>query len=215
MLLGVGAVAVATLRPGWGHGRWLSTALLGVLLLKVPILGRVLSSEALLAIACVTPALLFLPHQPVDRLRLLGVLALVAFYCHGALQPGAAGFSPGSMNWVPLRGHIGSVHGVANLLETIWVFVALAFLSAPRRPRGRWPLLLQGLAILAAVFALEWYQQFLPGRYADISDVLVAFAAWWLAMRWGLRGAYAYCPVPPGRWGAWRFGVQDRTGTPR
>lgn len=196
MLLGVGAVGVAALRPGWGRGGWLATALLGVLLLKVPILGRVLSSEALLAAACVTPVLLLLQRQPVDRLRLVGVLALVAFYSHGALQPGAADFSSRSMNWVPLCGHIGSVHGVANLLETIWVFVALAFLSAPRRPRGRWPLLLQGLAILAAVFALEWYQRFLPGRYADVTDVLVALAAWWMAMRWVIRGQNTDYPRP-------------------
>jgi VanZ family protein len=36
------------------------------------------------------------------------------------------------------------------------------------------------------VFALEWNQQFVPGRYGDITPVLLIGATWaltWIAMR--------------------------------
>ncbi|QIB64736.1 VanZ family protein [Kineobactrum salinum] len=200
MLLGVGAVALATLRPARGRAGWLALAMLGVLLIKVPLLGRVLSSEALLAAICMLPLLLLLQRFPPARLRLLGLLALAAFYSHGVLQPALADTSLRSMNWVLLRGHIHSVHGLANLLETIWVFVALAFVLSPRRPRGRSFWLLQGLGLLIVVFALEWYQQYVPGRHADITDVLVALAAWAMASRWRWGdSATTTAPAAPAR----------------
>jgi hypothetical protein len=37
-----------------------------------------------------------------------------------------------------------------------------------------------GLAIAALTFALEWMQQSIPGRFADITDVLLAAAGWTL-----------------------------------
>jgi len=32
--------------------------------------------------------------------------------------------------------------------------------------------------VTAAVFALEWRQQWLPGRYGDITQVLLCLAGW-------------------------------------
>jgi hypothetical protein len=45
-----------------------------------------------------------------------------------------------------------------------------------------------GGALLLIVFALEWLQQQVPGRYADITTVILAAIGWtapWLWVRFG------------------------------
>ncbi|MEQ9463443.1 MAG: VanZ family protein [Haliea sp.] len=184
MLVAVGSLALAILAPARRRVRWLLCLTLAVLAGKVLVMGRVLSTEALLALAAAAPALWLLRRAPVSLLRLTVLLALMAFHVHDALLPAAQDTALRGMNWIPLRGHMNSVNGVVNLLATTWVFVALAWALYPWT-RDRYGRALLAGAVAAAAFGLEWWQQYIPGRHPDLTDVLVAAAAWWLASAWG------------------------------
>src|SRR5690606_18296110 len=64
MLTAVGALALAILDPGRRRVRWLLVIALAVLSTKVLIMSRVLSAEALLALACLGPGLYLLRSAP-------------------------------------------------------------------------------------------------------------------------------------------------------
>ena len=189
MLLAVGAIALAVLIPGRRRVGWLVATVLAVLVVKVLVMGRVLSLEALLALACVSPVLWLLRRAPGGLLRLLALLALPALHVHDTLLPAVHDTTLRAMNWIPLRGHMNSVNGVVNLLATAWVFLALAWVLYPWT-RNRAARLLLAAAIAAATFGLEWWQQFIPGRHPDVTDVLVAVGAWWLASAWAWQSPH-------------------------
>lgn len=155
-----------------------------VLLMKGMMVGRQLSLEAAAGYALamlVVPVFLFLPRQAlasasfvaistgfvIDELRLAPEAAQI-------LHP---------FNWVPFRDHMAKLMGFAGILEGVWPFVTLAVLCQMAKPRRRQMVFLAGGLIAAgAVFALEWHQQFLPGRYPDITSVVVVLVGW--AMPW-------------------------------
>lgn len=70
--------------------------------------------------------------------------------------------------------------GFSEMLSLFWPFVALGCLGAfaTRPNRRRLMAFIGGLLVLALMFALEWQQQTIPGRHADITDILLALAGW-------------------------------------
>ena len=181
MFFGTGAIALAVVRPGRVHTRWIASSLLLVLAGKVVMIDRVLATEALLAGCCTVACLALLQRLRLSGLRLLAFIALATFYTHYTLLPSPSDTTLRTINWVPFRGHINSEYGIFNLLDLAWVFTGLAFaLSGPGR-QSRRIRALQGTLLLTWVALLEWYQQFIPGRYPDITDVVVAMGIWWLA----------------------------------
>jgi hypothetical protein len=154
---------------------------LAVLLLKVPVVGRQLTLEALVGWLGAMTVLFVVPLRGAAS-RTIGVgVALLAAYALAQFKPGD---SPTTylINWIPFKGQVGTLAGMSDILETLWPFMALAlgirWLTPWNWRRTTW--LGGGLAIAALTFALEWMQQSIPGRFADITDVLLAAAGWTL-----------------------------------
>lgn len=100
----------------------------------------------------------------------LVALALVIYLIADGLMPYASGPTR-AMNWVPLRGFIRSniEFSMKALMFKSFTYGALAWLLGRMGLRGRYAL---GVGA-AIVFAIEWGQQFVPGRFPDITDVLI------------------------------------------
>lgn len=183
MLFTVGTLLLSVLAPVQRRLSAVCGLLALVLAGKILVLGRVLSAEALLAFVCLIPIFWLLRTASTGLLRGLLLLSLTAFLIEDALLPAEGNSALRTINWIPFRGHINSVHGVVNLLETLWVFIALAWVTYPWS-RNRNLRTVLACLIAAVTLGLEWWQQFVPGRYPDITDALVATGGWWLATVW-------------------------------
>lgn len=90
------------------------------------------------------------------------------------------------MNWIPFRGQMNSFTGILDILASIKPFLALGCVaSLVIRSYLRPQIMMSGsLIIFALAFALEWAQQSIPGRHADITDALLALGGWLLPWFW-------------------------------
>ncbi len=180
-LTGLGVLALRVIRPE--HPRLL--LYLGfvtlILLLKVPVVGRQLSLEALTGLALTALFLPLLNRLSNTRTLLAGITLLAGGYLATALTPVAdAGALYYPFNWIPLKGHMPGIMGLANILASLWPYAAAATLSRLMLPPSRqWHAALGGgLLVLLLTFGVEWLQQSLPGRYPDFTDVLLALVGW-------------------------------------
>jgi VanZ family protein len=153
-----------------------------VLLLKIPVVGRQLSLEALLGLV---PGVIFtaLIYDKPRRARLaVAVLAILGIVLATGLHvpADAAAASPAVFNWIPFRSHMSNnIIGVIDILGDLWPFVTLSYVARLSAGKRKPMLILGGAAtIFPLAFALEWYQQYLPGRSPDITDALIATMAW-------------------------------------
>lgn len=153
-----------------------------VLLLKIPVIGRQLSLEAVSGLA-IGLLLTFILYDRSLRTRLLiAAFALTGMVIASSLYVPAnavAGY-PTAFNWIPFRSHLSNnITGLIDILGSLWPFVALGYLAWMTNFRPRSLLVAAGsLVIFSLVFALEWYQQYQPGRSPDITDAVIATLAW-------------------------------------
>ncbi len=152
-----------------------------VLLIKIPVVGRQLSAEAVAALALTGISLLLLVSLSPRHVRLLAAALLIATMIFDALTPGIGAAATG-FNWVPFRGHLkNDLVGIMDILGGAWPVAALATLALlPPRLSGIF-IAVGGLLLTLGVFALEWLQRNMPGRSADITDVLIAAVVWFAA----------------------------------
>lgn len=155
---------------------------LAVLLAKVPVVGRQLTLEALAGWSGAMLVLIALPRHAPPPLRLaMAGAALLTAYALAQFETGQSS-SMHALNWIPFQGQVGTLVGMSDILETLWPFMAvglgLRWLTPWRWRRG--VMLAGGMAIGLLAFALEWLQQSIPGRFADITDVLLAWLGWTL-----------------------------------
>ena len=140
---------------------------------------RQLSVEAVGGGAIAMVALLLWRGKTFAPAALAGMLAIAIGFTVAELAPGS-GALQAQFNWIPLVGQMHSLSGLESILEVFWPFFTLAFfargVSAPYRRQG--VSIMGGVAVAAVVFVLEWMQLDLPGRYGDISQVLLALAGW-------------------------------------
>ncbi len=152
-----------------------------VLLLKVPIVGRQLSAESLLGLitALATIAILRTTLR-ITKISLPGVAAVaigIAFFV-GALHSDGNGTTR-PINWIPFLGHMNNVMDLVNIIAAVWPFTALAyFASLYAPPKPKLLAISGGCFIFTMTLGLEWIQQYLPGRYPDITDALLATLGW-------------------------------------
>ena len=180
-----------------------------VLLYKVPAVGRQLTLEALTGWLGAALLLAVLPPRTPAARVLSAAAALLTAH---ALAQFEAGKDPATsvINWIPFRGQVGTVAGMLDILETLWPFMALGLL-ARWSTVWRWRRMVMwagGTAVVSLAFALEWMQQSIPGRFADITDVILAGFGWllpWVYADTRSRTVPASatpipgCPIPPRR----------------
>lgn len=156
-----------------------------VLVLRIPVMSWKLTLEtgvgALLGLS-VALALLRAPRP----LRLvLAALAILLGFALAKLAPEISLWfrPPREVNWIPFAGRMHSLSGFAELLATLWPFLALAALA---RDAGPWRqhALLGGITVALFAVALELAQQGIPGHRPDITNVLLAVAGWALPWWW-------------------------------
>ena len=153
--------------------------LLAVLPLKVLVVGRQLSPEALIG-TCAGVALgVALWSDGRQRALIVAALLLPGYIVAEALHPGVPNTVTHAFNWIPLHAQLTQpLNGLANLADAIWPPLALACLCLRLGMRSLWYLL---PAVVLLVFAVEWAQLWIPGRYPDITTVLAGAAAWAIA----------------------------------
>lgn len=173
--LGVLITNVARRPVVWG---FIAASLL-VILYKVPVVGRSLSLETLSGWLGGVFFVMLLTRRRLASLPLLALTALLSAYALAQFEPGQIG-STYPINWIPFKAQVGSLVGMSDIMETLWPFLALGLLVRLITPwRWRTAVLLLGSALVVSyTFALEWMQQAIPGRFADVTDVVLATLGW-------------------------------------
>lgn len=174
-----------------------------VLLVKILVMGRYLALETALGAATGMVLTVILRPAPKPFRCAAGGLALLAGFALAELEP-ATGviFKPlQPFNWIPFQGQMHNLAGFSEILSLFWPFLALGCLGAfaTRPNRRRRMAFIGGLLVLAFMFLLEWQQQTIPGRNADITDVLLALAGWSLPWWWRIHTSRGEPHGQPGR----------------
>ena len=156
-----------------------------VLLLKVPVVSRQLSLEALLGLFTgLSLFLLFVKISLRAQLWIAAVLLLGTVVCAGLYAPvDAIAKSPTAssvFSWVPFRSHLNNeIVGIIDILGGLWPFLALSYIALSLGTTRRLTVATAGAVVIFLVaFVLEWHQQSIPGRSADITDAILAVMAW-------------------------------------
>ena len=147
-----------------------------VLFLKPLIVSRQLGLEPICGLA-LAGLLLVVTPKPKGLRALLAMFSIFAGFAMAEMTPATGGFHP--FNWIPFAGQIdNTVKGFGSILEGTWPFVALAALAILGFGIKRKPMMYIGSILLILVFGFEWVQQGIPGRYADITVVILAAVGW-------------------------------------
>ncbi|HEX8886729.1 MAG TPA: VanZ family protein [Noviherbaspirillum sp.] len=172
------ALILLLARPGKPALRLFALTVLALLMAKALIVGRVLSLEASAGAGLALLAGLLLRCLPLRILPWTGMLMIVLGFSISELAPGPP-WMVAEFNWTPFAGQMRSVAGLSNILELLWLFMALAWFMRIGLPNGGTRRIAIAGAVLTAVaaFALEWQQQF-HGRYGDITQVMLCVAGW-------------------------------------
>ena len=156
-----------------------------VLLLKVPIVSRQLSLEALLGLFTgLTFVLLIASISQRTQLRVAAVMLLGTIVCAGIYNPAndlnLSQPTYSAFNWVPFRSHLNNeIIGIIDILGGLWPFLALSYIALFLGTARHLAFAAAGAVLIFVVmFALEWHQQSIPGRSADITDAILAVMAW-------------------------------------
>ncbi len=159
-----------------------------VLCLKPFIVDRQLSLEAIAGFVAAAILLTLAPRGKALR-ALLAIICIVSGFVVQELTPlgnGTHGF-----NWIPFAGQIdNTVSGFASILESVWPFVGLSALTMIGFGMKKKPMLYGGGILLLIVFGSEWTQKQVPGRYGDITTLILAAVGWgssWLFAMLGHR----------------------------
>ncbi len=181
-IAGLALLAMTAASPGQAVFARFFVFVACVLLCKIVIVTRQLSLEA--ATGALAALLLALPFV---TLRAKAVAAVSALFIIGGFAIAELASDPGgathAFNWIPFAGQLENpLIGIASILEDLWPAAALAYLARFATPPSQQRLAAAGGVTALALFALtlEWYQQYLPGRYGDFTVVLLMTGTWLL-----------------------------------
>lgn len=165
---------------------------------KLLVVGRVLSLELGAAVALGLPALAMARKLPPRALAATGVALLAAGLVVYERMAGDAAAYQGAFNWIPFEGQMNDISGLENILEFLWPPMAMACLLRQALPFHRHDAgaVLGAVLVALGIFVLEWLQQSVPGRYGDITQVVLACAGW--IIPWCVR-ARSMKPAGPAR----------------
>jgi VanZ family protein len=196
--LGLVAFAISTQPRRRVHALF-AVLVAGVLAAKVPIIHRQLSLEAIVGVAFALVAL-YVGHRPSPKaLPGFAAIALLAAYATEQLRPGSDSVA-NAFGWQLFAPQMLTINGLADILEGSWPFMglaAMALLAAPRLPAATaW---VGVLGVLGITTALETAQGFVPGRYPEITDIVIAVAAWTLPWLFASKRALTATEASPSR----------------
>ena len=192
------------LNPNQAMLRKFAAFVIFILLLKIPVVNRQLSLEALLGAGLAILFCVFFLNSS-NKFRAFAAICMLLFSyaVAGLTASGESEVVQKAMNWVPFAPHMQTenLFGLVDIILSIWPFMAIACLALVINPRGS---LLMGLSLLTLVFSLsfyiEWKQMFFNNRYPDITDVLLAATSftisYWQFKKFTYqRPEYHYKPV--------------------
>lgn len=176
----LGILLCTLLRPGRPLLRpylWLTAF---VCICKLVVVGRMLSLELVAAVALAMPALAMLRRLRPRALAACGVALLATGLAIYERVPGDAAAYPFAFNWMPFEGQMSDLSGLENVLEFLWPAMAMACLLRQALPFHRHDAgaVLGAVLLVLVLFVLEWLQQSVPGRYGDITQVVLALVGW-------------------------------------
>lgn len=178
-LFAVGLLLRLLVQSGKRSGGLFISLITITFLAKILVQDRQLSLEAILGGTIALVATMIWRDTQAKPVSVAAMLALTAGVIIGELAPGIGPLQP-AFNWIPLLGQMRTLSGLENILEVFWPFFTLAFfaryITAPYRHQA--VSILGGVAACGLVFMLELMQLDLPGRYGDITQVLLALAGW-------------------------------------
>ena len=188
-ILGLSIILSAALRPEYRRRRLFECAFFFcVLLAKVPVVRQQLSLEALAGAALAFLVVGFL-REP-ERASGLACAAIVGAVVLDQLRPGGGAAGVATFNWIPFRAHlVNDLTGIEDVLDTVWPFLAFGYLAIRAQPSRPQRVAAGGIGVVfLSVLLLEWLQTFVPGRSPDVTDAIIAAAAWtipWIHLRAG------------------------------
>ena len=188
-ILGLSIILSAALRPEYRRRRLFVCAFFFcVLLAKVPVVRQQLSLEALAGAALAFLVVGFL-REP-ERASGLACAAIVGAVVLDQLRPGGGAAGVATFNWIPFRAHlVNDLTGIEDVLDTVWPFLAFGYLAIRAQPSRPQRVAAGGIGVVfLSVLLLEWLQTFVPGRSPDVTDAIIAAAAWtipWIHLRAG------------------------------
>lgn len=183
---GLMLLSYSLLTPAWRKTAYVAGVFYAVLLLKIVVVSRQLSMEALLGITAGFIVLLAARRLPATVYRLAGAIAILGTVVFMELQTGnPTAPLPSPFNWIPFRAQMGNdLIGIIDILVGIWPFMALAYFARQQWPEQSKPAVFGGAgAIFLIMLWLEWQQRYLPGRSPDVTDAIIPVFTWILA-RW-------------------------------
>jgi VanZ family protein len=183
-IAGLGLLSERFLHPDQHRALLFGSVIVITLLLKIPVVSRQLSLEAVVG-TCLGLLLFGLLRRLSATMTLYAAACLIlGAVVSEALWVNAttAGATSSDFHWVPFSQQLDHpLIGLMDISHGLWPFLALSYLALLSQPKH--PLVIclgGGVGVLMLTFGLEWYQQYLPGRVADITDVLIALLAWFL-----------------------------------
>jgi VanZ family protein len=159
---------------------WLGFFCGAVLACKI-FVGRQLSLEAVGGLAVGVGVATALRRLAPGRCVLWGMGSVVAAFVVEELRPERSATAVlHDFNWIPFRSQMTeNITGIASIIEGLWPFSLLGFLTITRYPSAQKALLVMaGMILATAVLALEYAQTAVVGRYPDITTVVLAVAGW-------------------------------------
>jgi VanZ family protein len=177
---GLALLTVSIMRPATRPLRLFSAAAAVVLTLRIFIVNGNLTLEELVGYSAGVGLAVVLAGLPGDFPEIAAMAAFVAGFVLFEVRAGTVATLTAEINWIPFRCHLeNTLAGIGQILDGIWPFSALAllWLKLKRTGRGVW-MACGGFSLFLAVALLEWQQQFIPGRTADITQALLAFIGW-------------------------------------
>lgn len=177
---GLGIMVILMGQPAKPVITLFAVALCAVLFAKLIVINRVLSLEAIYGSALALAACLVLRQLPARLLPLLGVVMVVAGFTISEQMPGEGGGIGLPFNWIPFAGHMRTLTALEDILEFLWPFMTIGWLvrSAAPAKATRLRIVAGALLVGGGAFWLEWHQQWTPGRYGDMTQVVLCVVGW-------------------------------------
>ena len=185
-IFGLSLVMSVALRPEYRRRLFVFGFFASVLLAKIPVVRQQLSLEALVGAALAFLVVGLVRHP--ERQLWLAFAAIAGTILVDQLRPGAGASGLSAFNWIPFRSHlVNDLTGIEDVLDTVWPFLGFGFIAIHARPSRPERVAAAGLGVVfLSVLFLEWLQTFVPGRSPDVTDAVVAAAAWtlpWIHLR--------------------------------